>query len=488
MKQKVLISLIVISSLLFSYLQPTSASTQFKTLDNTVKATAKKYPHLSLYYENLVTGQSYSYQPTKVHSAASTIKLPLVLYIYELAANQKINLNQKLTYKSHHYYGGSGVIQHDKVGTQYTIKDLVKKSVVYSDNIAFIMLREKVGKANFIKYTKSIGGGNVYPGGKNTTTAKDLSAYLKQLNHFAQKNPKLGNELISLLKNTVYTDTVASSVDPNQVAHKVGYIPMNKIYNDAAIVFDHQPYILVIMTQGIPVRQDVKLISSLAEIVHQEHHANKIHQLMSLIKEADKSKVQLMKEISVDYEANVENRPYNTFNKIKKELEEVKSSYNYFKKQDQEKFSYLIKDIELWIERAIFYIDAISAGKRLDDARIELENHLDEGNLELAADKYHNLTSLVNRQAIYLYKPYGKSTREAILERYKNPAEEVIEENKILISVYHEVIRLEDYIENSDLESIERSKEQIESFIPQITNVKLRDLLSKKYEDLIMEE
>ena len=216
MKSKMFISFILISSLLFSIMPQKSYATDFSTLDQTVKSASKEVPKLALFYQNLVTGQSYSYQSTNVFSAASTIKLPLVLYVYELAAQNKINLQEKLTYKNHHFYGGSGVIQNEQIGSQYTIKELVEKSVVYSDNIAFNMLREKVGQANFIQYANSIGGTVVYPDGRNQTTAKDLSTYLGRLWDFSKKNPELGQELINLLKNTVYQETVAKSVNPRR--------------------------------------------------------------------------------------------------------------------------------------------------------------------------------------------------------------------------------------------------------------------------------
>ncbi|WP_075982988.1 serine hydrolase [Bacillus massilinigeriensis] len=99
---------------------------------------------ITLQYRDLTNGDEYQINAKASRSAASTIKLPLVLYVMELASQKKINLNQKLTYKSYHYYGGSVVIQYAKVGSKYTIRDLVKKAMVYSDNIAFIMLKEKV--------------------------------------------------------------------------------------------------------------------------------------------------------------------------------------------------------------------------------------------------------------------------------------------------------------------------------------------------------
>ncbi|MFY2156478.1 serine hydrolase [Cytobacillus firmus] len=192
------------------------------TLDSYVKPSIKAYPNISIYYENLITGEAYSYNASKIRPAASTIKLPLALFVYDLASKGKINLSEKLTYRSHHYYGGSGVIQKDRVGTSYTIRDLLKKCIVYSDNIAFIMLREKVGKSNFINYAKSLGGKTVYPAGMNVTTANDLSVYLKHVWNFAENNPQYGNELFNLLANTVYKETIAPGLASKEVAHKVG--------------------------------------------------------------------------------------------------------------------------------------------------------------------------------------------------------------------------------------------------------------------------
>ncbi|WHY66373.1 serine hydrolase [Neobacillus sp. SuZ13] len=225
-----------------------------------------------LQYQDLVTGETFQIKGKTSSRAASTIKLPLALYIMEQAAKGKINLNQKLKYKSYHYYGGSGVIQKDKVGTSYTIRDLVKKVMIYSDNIAFIMLKERVGQQNFIKYMKSVGGKYAYPNGQNLTSAKDLTIYAKRLYLFSNKSP-LGKELVGYLKKTVYNTTIPRGIKGTAVAHKVGMIPMDRIYNDAAIVYDKNPYVLAIMTRGISYEKSQKVIAGLAAIVNKHHKA-----------------------------------------------------------------------------------------------------------------------------------------------------------------------------------------------------------------------
>ncbi len=362
MKKKIFLALIFINSFLFSYMAPVAVKAEeFNILDEQVTLLADKYPHLSVYYHNLVTDQSYSYQSDQVVSAASTIKLPYVMYVYELAAKNEIDLNEELTYKSRHYYEGSGIIQHDKIGTTYTIKDLVEKSVVYSDNIAFNMLRERVGHTNFIAYAKSIGGTVVYPNGRNLTTAKDLAIYLRHLWDFSKKYPDLGNELLNLLKNTIYTDTVAKSVNPQKVAHKVGYLPLKRVYNDAAIVSDEYPYILVVMTQGIPVGTDVKLISNLADIVEQEHRTTKAPHFVSLLWNAEKSNFQFLREIAFDYDADEEADPYQTFHLLNEQFSNAQSAYEYLDEKDQEKYSERLQNVERSIKNMTPYMDLIQA-------------------------------------------------------------------------------------------------------------------------------
>lgn len=248
-----------------------------QTFSSKVTAELKQYIKkaggtVTIQYQDLKSGQGFQINGNKPMLAASTIKLPLTLYIMELAAKKKINLNQKLVYKKHHYYGGSGVIQYQKVGTAYTIRDLVKKAIIYSDNIAFIMLKERVGQANLIKFMKSLGGQYAYPNGHNYMSAADLTLYAKKLYQFSLTNP-LGKELIGYMKKTIYNTTIPRGIKGPAIAHKVGMIPMYLVYNDVAIVFDHHPFVLAIMTKNISYNKSQKVIADLAAIVYKNHKA-----------------------------------------------------------------------------------------------------------------------------------------------------------------------------------------------------------------------
>ncbi|WNF22681.1 serine hydrolase [Mesobacillus jeotgali] len=284
--KKILIALLSLLVLLPSVLpaQIAQAATisAYQTFNNNVSKELKQYIKksggtITLHYRDLTTGEEFKLNSTSARKAASTIKLPLALYVMELAAAKKINLNEKLTYKRHHYYGGSGVIQKQRFGTKYSIRDLVKKSMIHSDNIAFIMLRERVGKNNFIAYMKKVGGKNAYPGGQNITSSTDLVVYANRLYTFSRTNP-LGKELVDYLKKTDYNTTIPRGVKGVPVAHKVGMIPMSRIYNDIGIIYDKNPFALAVMTNNLSYTKSQKVIADIASIVFKHHKIkNKVY-------------------------------------------------------------------------------------------------------------------------------------------------------------------------------------------------------------------
>lgn len=274
--------LVLLPSVLPDQIAEAATISVYQTFNNNVSKELKQYikksgGSITLHYRDLTTGEEFKISSTSAKKAASTIKLPLAIYVMELAAAKKINLSEKITYKRHHYYGGSGVIQKHKFGTKYTIRDLVKKAMVHSDNIAFIMLRERVGKKNFIAYMKKVGGKNAYPGGQNLTSSTDLVLYSNRLYTFSKTNP-LGKELVDYLKKTDYNTTIPKGIKGVPVAHKVGMIPMSRIYNDIGIIYDKNPFALAVMTNNLSYTKSQKVIADIASIVHKHHKVkNKVY-------------------------------------------------------------------------------------------------------------------------------------------------------------------------------------------------------------------
>ncbi len=203
--------------------------------------------YFSFLYQDLYSGFTVSYNETGSIFTASTIKAPAMIYLYEMASEGKINLEEKLVYTSRFYHGGSGVLQTKPVNTEYSVGQLIYYAIHDSDNIAYAMLMDRFGRKNVLEFWKRQGTQNIYT--LNTiwgfTSAKDASIYMKELYRFYQKNHEYGKRLIEYFKGATWKLIVDKNGEFN-TANKGGW--SGKAIHDVAIVFDKNPYLLVIMS------------------------------------------------------------------------------------------------------------------------------------------------------------------------------------------------------------------------------------------------
>ena len=201
--------------------------------------------YASVSYEDLTYGFSYSYDQDKVYYAASTIKALGALYIYTKAAEGEINLDDTITYAAKYKVSYSAGVSKHKVGSKIKIRDLVKYSVVYSDNSAHQMLIAYIGKSKLKEFGKSLGAKNTLNGGDNfgNTSSADGLIYMKAVNNFIENNGELGEELKGFFVTSEQKELSVNNLD---VAHKYGLY--KKYYHNMGIVYDEKPYVVSIMT------------------------------------------------------------------------------------------------------------------------------------------------------------------------------------------------------------------------------------------------
>lgn len=104
--------------------------------------------YVSFKYEDIFSGFTVSYNENQSIFAASTIKAPVDIYIYEKAAEGEIDLTKELKYTSDYYNTGTGVLK-NKSYKNYPIKELLSYSIMYSDNAAHNMLMNYVGREKY---------------------------------------------------------------------------------------------------------------------------------------------------------------------------------------------------------------------------------------------------------------------------------------------------------------------------------------------------
>ncbi|QEY20785.1 hypothetical protein D0S48_08775 [Psychrobacillus sp. AK 1817] len=142
-------------------------------------------------------------------------------------------------------------------------------------------------------------------------------------------------------------------------------------------------------------------------------------------------------------------------------------------------------NVDIHLDRSMAYIDAITSGKKIT---IKTENLNESYRLNPLSDQteqaYHDLSSEIRKQAILLYRVYGKSTRDAILDKYKSPGEKARQSIKPVISVKMEIDQLHQLIViNENKEKLLLTIKQIESNANEIQHQKVRQLVYTKLEE-----
>ncbi len=212
-------------------------------------------PPVAFYYMELSSGDIMEYNSEYVFYTASIIKAPYVLWALkeiERAESEgdvkdtKFDVDRTFVYTEDKFKSGSGIIRNSEFGTAYTYYDLLKLAITYSDNIAFAELRNTFGRAGFNDFSESIGVTN--PQKKlYSANAREMGAYLLEIYKYFESDGKYAEGLKSWMLGTNHRIMIPSAVKPSRAANKYGWDL--DAYHDMAIVFDENPYLLVIMTE-----------------------------------------------------------------------------------------------------------------------------------------------------------------------------------------------------------------------------------------------
>jgi len=156
----------------------------------------KQNEKVAYYYEDINSGSVLSFNSNILFYAASSIMFLVCVMLLEMAENKAINLNGKLLVNMADLKSGSGVIKYQEKDTYYTIKELIRLTIVESDNTAYIKLVNYVGKDNLEKYGKSLGALHTMEGGDlfGLINCDDMSVYWKKVKDFIDSS-KFGKDL-----------------------------------------------------------------------------------------------------------------------------------------------------------------------------------------------------------------------------------------------------------------------------------------------------
>jgi beta-lactamase class A len=218
-----------------------------------------------VYVYRLDSKESYGIKKDEVFPAASLVKLPVMLRLYQEAEAGNINLETKykLTEKSKIF--GAGILQNKTAGTTYPYRQLAEFMGQYSDNTAFGVLVKILGKEKIQQTIDELGMRKTFFL-KNETSPEDMGIFFQKLYQGNILTNEHGEEILGFLSKTAFEDWIPAGVPEEiRVAHKIG--KDLGTFSDGGIVFSQKPFVLVVMSKNAREREAQEALPKITKIV-----------------------------------------------------------------------------------------------------------------------------------------------------------------------------------------------------------------------------
>ena len=244
--------------------------------ESTLNRIQKSYGNtIAVYYENLETGYTYAHNADKIYFAASVVKAPYCLYVYDLAEKGQANLSSSHKYSSGEYRGGTGVIKNMRTGITFTENELLKYSIRNSDNIALSKLISKYGTSGYREFVSNIGGnsGNVGTVTGANMSSREAGLYAKEIYKYIELDNKYGKQF----KEDLMSTSNAMIISDFPIARKYGWA--NNSFHDMSIIYSDSPYILVVMSARAGSGNDFAVFRDISKLLQHFNENNFVNNI-----------------------------------------------------------------------------------------------------------------------------------------------------------------------------------------------------------------
>jgi beta-lactamase class A len=250
---------LVCSPRAYAYLPP-----PLQRLDRDVHIVSRHVPAaIALDVLDLNTGYRAGVNAARSMPAASTIKLPVMVEVFEQLEIGRFDLNRRVTLEQADKDYGSGDLCDASDGQSFAVAELLAKMIDISDNTATNMLIRLVGRRNINRQMTDLGltkthlAQDVRTDGWSIrqalrTSPADLVTLLSLIARGEMVNQWSSNEMIALLEADRYNTLLPAPLPDNvAIAHKTG--SLFDTLNDAGIVYaGTAPYVIAVMTTALP--------------------------------------------------------------------------------------------------------------------------------------------------------------------------------------------------------------------------------------------
>lgn len=230
---------------------------------------------VSVYLRDLKNDEWMAINADEAYDPGSLMKVPLMITFLRMAEEKPGLLDAQLAYDkpfSNRNRNPVFVEEGIALGNKYTIRELIRRMIEYSDNEATNLLCTKVDFAVFQKTFTDFGFQPVDTTQMNyPLTAREYSAFLEGLYNAGYLTIQHSEYANSLLTNCKFKQGILTGLpDSITVAHKFGEAgndDIHELHESGIVYYNNSPYLITVMTRGKDVHELPQVLGAISKTV-----------------------------------------------------------------------------------------------------------------------------------------------------------------------------------------------------------------------------
>ena len=229
----------------------------------------EKNPNASVYFEALNTGANISINKDAEFFPASLLKVPLVIAVVKKIERGEWKWNMEIALKEADKNKNFGTLWQQPAGTLFTVEELVKQTIINSDDTSYFMLLNNIDPNEIAEVQNYLG---LYDFISNDLeiSAKKYAPILRSLFSATYLTVEDSEKVLNWMSESNFNDYLAEGMPPaTKFSHKIGVEDTKKIYLDAGIVYlPNRPYILIVMVKNYDAEHASAIMRDISQRVY----------------------------------------------------------------------------------------------------------------------------------------------------------------------------------------------------------------------------
>lgn len=233
----------------------------------------EKLKDAGIYFRQLSGGPWVGVNSDTEFAPGSLLKVPLAMSVFEHATERPGLLDEQILFEggtagANEYFASARI----EPGTTYSVRDLVRATLVHSDNDAALLLAQVVGESEVLESYARLGVKTPVYGSDYSTTVRDYASFFRILYNGTYLSHERSEELLAILADSTFDQGIAGGLpEGTVVAHKFGERSLGPgqpvQLHDCGIVYAPKtPYMLCVMMRG----RDFETLASAIRAVSEE--------------------------------------------------------------------------------------------------------------------------------------------------------------------------------------------------------------------------